>query len=67
MKIVYQSPEPVSELATEAVVAETRLREAIFFRPLSSPRLYVDRIDLTIKSAQGKRTYPYRRADESVN
>ena len=40
MKIVYQSPEPVSELATEAVVAETRLREAIFFRPLSSPRLY---------------------------
>ena len=67
MKIVFQVPDRLSALATEAVVAETRLREAIFFRPLSSPRLYVDRIDLTIKSAQGKRTYPYRRADESVN
>jgi hypothetical protein len=67
MKIVLHAPERVTELASEALVAKTRLSQPIFFRPLSSPRLYVDRIDLTIQSAQGKRTYPYKRADESVN
>ena len=67
MKIVFQVPDRLSALAAEAVVAETRLSQAIFFRPLSSPRLYVDRIDLTMEAAQRRRTYPYKRADESVN
>ena len=67
MKIVFQAPARLSGLAVEPLMAETKVSEAILFRPLSAPRLYVDRIDLTIKSAQGKRTYPYKRADESVN
>jgi hypothetical protein len=54
-------------LTTDVFVAKTGRPGAIFFRPLSTPRLYEDRIDLTVKPAPGRRTYPYKRADESVN
>jgi hypothetical protein len=67
MKIVFQAPARLGELTTDVFVAKTGRPGAIFFRPLSTPRLYEDRIDLTVKSAPGRRTYPYKRADESVN
>ena len=67
MKIVFQAPARLSQLATETLVVKTSPSGGIFFRPMSAPALYEDRIDLTAKSAQVRRVYPYKRADESVN
>ncbi len=67
MKIVFQAPAQLSELTTETPVVKPRYPGAVFFRPLSAANLYEDRIDLAARSAQGKRVYPYKRADESVN
>jgi hypothetical protein len=68
MKLVFQAP-ALPEFATEAFVApRARPAGAVFFKPLSAPGIYEDRIDLTIKSVHTTlRTYPYKRADESVN
>ena len=68
MKIVFQAP-ALTEFASEAYVAPRAPSSgAAYFKPLSAPGLYEDRIDLTIKSQHTtKRTYPYKRADESVN
>ena len=67
MKIVFQSPLRLSEYASEAPVVEPRYPGAVFFKPFLMPGLYEDRIDLTVKPAAAARTYPYKRADESVN
>jgi hypothetical protein len=67
MKIVFQAPAVLSEIAGEAFAADAAPPGAAFFKPLSAPGLYEDRIDITIVSRHGKRTYAYKRADESVN
>ena len=67
MKIVFQAPIRLSELATERFAAEKTPSGAVFFRPLSAPRYCEDRIDVGVKSSYGPRSYPYKRADESVN
>ena len=67
MKIVFQSPSMLSEIAVEPIVVETARPGAIYFRPLSSPALYDDRIDVADRPATQRRVYPYKRADESVN
>jgi hypothetical protein len=67
MKIVFQAPQVLAEIATEPFVVAARAG-SVFFKPMSAPAIYEDRIDLTIKSVHTtKRTYPYKRADESVN
>ena len=67
MKIVFQAPLGLSKFTSEALVVESRYPGAVFFKPLSAPGIYADRIDLTVKPAAGARKYPYKRADESVN
>jgi hypothetical protein len=67
MKIVFQAQAVLTEIATDAFVAEATRPGTVFFRPLSAPGVYEDRIDITIKSGPSQRTYPYKRADESVN
>jgi hypothetical protein len=67
MKIVFQAPAILSKTAAEAFMAEDARAGVVFFKPLSAPGLFEDRIDLTIKSEHSKRTYAYKRADESVN
>jgi hypothetical protein len=68
MKIVFQAPQVLTEIASEPFVAVAARTGSVFFKPLSAPGIYEDRIDLTIKSAHTtKRAYPYKRADESVN
>jgi hypothetical protein len=67
MKIVFQARAALTEFASEAFVAGSTSPGTVFFRPLSAPGVYEDRIDITIKSGPSKRTYPYKRADESVN
>ncbi len=67
MKIVFQAQATLSEIASEAFVAVGARPGTVFFRPLSAPGIYEDRIDITIKSGPSQRTYPYKRADESVN
>jgi hypothetical protein len=67
MKIVFQAPAILSKTAAEAFVADSARQGVAFFKPLSAPRLFEDRIDLTIKSEHSQRSYPYKRADESVN
>jgi hypothetical protein len=67
MKIVFQAP-ALTEFANEAYVPpRAPSGRAAFFKALSAPGLYEDRIDLTIKSSVAKRTYPFKRADEAVN
>ena len=68
MKIVFQAP-ALTEFANEAFMAPRAPSGGrAYFKPLSAPGLYEDRIDLTIRSEHSsKRTYPYKRADESVN
>lgn len=67
MKIVFQTQAALTEIASEAFLADSARPGTVFFRPLSAPGAYEDRIDSTIKSGPDKRTYPYKRADESVN
>jgi len=67
MKIVFQAQAVLTEIASDAFVAEATRPGAVFFRPPSAPGAYEDRIEITIKSRPSKRTYPYKRADESVN
>ena len=73
MKIVFQAQAVLTEIATDAFVAEATRPGTVFFRPLSAPGVYEDRIDITFKSGKSgksgpsQRTYPYKRADESVN
>jgi hypothetical protein len=68
MKIVFQTPQVLAKIATEQFVAVAPRAGSAFFKPLSAPALYEDRIDLTIKSAHTtKRSYPFKRADESAN
>lgn len=67
MKIVFETRAALTEIASEAFVAESTRPGTVFFRRLSAPSMFENRIDITIKSGPGKRTYPYKRADESVN
>jgi hypothetical protein len=67
MKIVFQESAVLTKIASDGFVAEATRPGTVFFRPLSAPGVYEDRIDITIKSGPSKRTYPYKRADESVN
>ena len=66
MKIVFQAQATLSEIASEAFVAVGARPGTVFFRPLSAPGMFENRIDIAIKSGPGKRTYPYKRAEESV-
>jgi hypothetical protein len=68
MKIVFQAPPALAQIAAETFVPAKSPAGSVFFKPLSAPGLYEDRIDLTITSEHTtRRAYPYKRADESVN
>jgi hypothetical protein len=67
MRIVFQAPAVLTAAAGETFVADSARSGAAFFKPLSAPGLYENRIDISITSEHGKRSYPYKRADESVN
>ena len=67
MRIIFQAPPALAKIASEAFPLRAPRLGGVFFRPLSAPGLYEDRIDITVRSNHGKRTYAFKRADESVN
>ena len=67
MRIIFQAPPALAKIASEAFALRAPRLGEVFFRPLSAPGLYEDRIDITVRSKHGKRTYAFKRADKSVN
>ena len=67
MKIIFQAPPALAKTASELFQRPTPHPGGVFFMPLSAPGLYEDRIDITVTSQHGTRSYAFRRADELVN
>jgi hypothetical protein len=67
MKIVFQAPARLRELPAEAYGAEATPAGAFLFAPLAVGRRWEDRIDVSVRPPSRPRTYPFKRADESVN